>query len=85
MLTVKQIIFSTLRFCNGAVYLADLWHTNDRLTAAGDTIALRIALEQAELKACGQGLSLEVKVGGGFTQGCALVTHRTNQEKHLRM
>lgn len=44
MLTVKQMIFSTLlRFCNGAVCLADLWHANDRLTAAGETAALRIA------------------------------------------
>lgn len=67
MLTVKQIIFSTLlRFCNAALYLVDLWQANDRLTAAGETIALRIALEQAKLKACGQGLGLEAKMGGGF-------------------
>lgn len=47
MLTVKQMIFSTLlKFCNGAVYLVDLWHANDRLTAAGEMIALRIALRE---------------------------------------
>jgi len=78
MLTVKQIIFSTLlRFCNGAVHRVDLWHANDRLTAAGETIALRIALKLAKLKACGQGLDLEAKAGGGFTQSCTSVTQRT--------
>lgn len=47
MLTVKQMIFSTLlKFCNGAVYLVDLWRANDRLTAAGEMIAPRIALRE---------------------------------------
>lgn len=79
MLTVKQMIFSTLlRFCNGAVYLVDLWHANDRLTAAGETITLRIALKRAELKAYGQGPDWEAKMGGGFTQGCTSVTQRAD-------
>lgn len=52
MLTVKQIIFSTLlRFCNGALYLAELWNANDRLTAAGKQIFLKAVLECMKLEA----------------------------------
>lgn len=59
-----------------AVYLGDLWHANDRLTAAGDTTAPSIALGPGKLETCGQGLGLGAKMGGGFTQGCMLVTQR---------
>lgn len=34
-----------------AVYLGDLWHTNGRLTAAGDTTAPSIALSKGSSRA----------------------------------
>lgn len=50
-----------------AVYLGDLWHSNDTLPAAGGTTDPRTALKQGKLKTCGQGLGLGAKMGGGFT------------------
>lgn len=65
-----------------AVYLGDLWHTNDRLTAAGDTTAPSSALGQGKLRTCGQGLGLGAKMGGGFTP--LLVRQRRILRKALR-
>lgn len=65
-----------------ALYLGDLWHSKDRLTAAGDTTAPCSWAREAQDLWAGAGFG--AKMGGGFTQGRILVRYRGILRKALR-